>query len=98
MSGLWAPQDCSARSVFSEILCTFEDHHTNEAEPLEHHSGTGHFPKMGELIKDILSSGGEDRGAEGAMAHHPPRAHILSKNYNKHPSASGKLIILTNNY
>lgn len=62
MSGLWAPQDCSARSVFSEILCTFEGHHTNEAEPLEHHSAIGHFPKMGELIKDILSSGVKTEG------------------------------------
>lgn len=90
MPGLWVPQDCSTRSVFSEILCTFEDRNSNEAEPLEYNSGIGHLPKMGELIKDILSSGGEDRGAEGAVAHRPPGAHILLKKYNKHPSASGR--------
>ena len=85
MPGLWVPQDCSTRSVFSEILCAFEDRNSNEAEPLEYNSGIGHFPKMGELIKDILSSGGEDRGAEGAMALRPPGAHILLKKYNKKP-------------
>lgn len=90
MPGLWVPQDSLARSIFSEILCTFEDHHSNEAERLEHNSGTGPYPKMGELIKDILSSGGEDRGAEGAMAHGPSVAHILLKKYNKHPSAPGR--------